>query len=77
MKLHLDSPRAEGSDRPSLLNFWDVFPRLPKFAAIKPRDFKPRPRRNRTTKIGCAEVVEEFGNIEDEMDAAGSDEECI
>ncbi len=77
MKLHLDSPRAEGSDRLSLLNFWNVFPRLLKFAVIKPRDFKPRPRRNRITKIECAEVVKKFENIENEMNAAGSDEECI
>jgi hypothetical protein len=77
MKLHLDSSRAEKSDRFFLLNFYDVFSRLLKFVVIKSHDFKLRFRRKRITKIKSAEIVKEFDNIENEMNAADFDEKCM
>jgi hypothetical protein len=77
MKLHLDSSRAEESDRISLLNFYDVFSRLLKFFVIKPRDFKLWPQRKRITKIESFGIVEKFESIENEMNAFDSEDECI
>ena len=66
VKLHLDAPRAEGTDRQSLLEYYDMFPRLPKYAAIKPRDFHKRPLRmvaGRKRNSNGAEQVEEYGHV--------------
>lgn len=80
-KLHLDAPRAEHTDRQSLLDYYDLFPRLPKYGDIKPRHFKKKPLRFRTgRKRTCNEpTVEEVGDMgeitedEDEIDVEEED----
>ena len=45
MKMYLDAPQKEKTDRQSLLDFFDYFPPNAKFAFIKETDFVPRPSR--------------------------------
>jgi hypothetical protein len=77
IKLHLDNYEAKKFDKFSLLNFWNVFSRFLKFVVIKSRDFKLKFRRNRITKIKCAEIVKKFENIENEMNAIDFEKKCI
>lgn len=43
LKQHLDAPRLERTDRQSLLDYYDLFPRLPKYRNIEPRHFNTKP----------------------------------
>ena len=63
--MHLDVPRAEGTNRQSLLNYYNLFPRLPKYSNIKPSHFKRKLQHSRVTKKIVEPIVEEFGNIVD------------
>lgn len=81
MKLHLDDldhPQKGGTDRQSLLDFYDNFPHNPKFRFIKPRDFKMKPVRSSAIgKKTETEDWDEFGEIPDRVNRGGieSDED--
>ena len=66
MKLHLDVPQAEKTDRQSLLDFFDYFPQNPKFEYIKETNFVLRPVHlsKRSTKV-INRDVKEFGVSKD------------
>ena len=70
-KLHLDNPRAEGADRQLLLDYYDMFPRLPKYKDIEAIHFAKKPLRasvqKKTTRTDMDEI-EEFGEVADETE---------
>ena len=76
-KLHLDKPRAEGTDRQDLLQFYDEFGHLPKFKSILPKHFKQVPHhepKRAPKKTVSATRQLEFGVLEDELGYTPSDE---
>ena len=63
-KMHLDAPRAEGTNCQSLLDYYNLFPKLLKYSNIKPSHFKRKPQRSRVIRKKSVEpIIEEFGNI--------------
>ena len=72
MKLHLNKPHKEGFDRQSLLDYYDQFPFLPQYFAIKPRHFNLKNLRSkvrlRTSKVALGLEKLEFGTLNDELD---------
>jgi hypothetical protein len=64
------SPTINGTDRQKLLDYFDEFPFLEKYRGIKVTAFKAKPvRRSKTSKRKVASfVVEEYGELDEEMD---------
>ena len=80
-QLHLNGPRAEGSDEYALLNYYDDFPQSKKYAAINPQLFKMELSHTiRARKRNDAELpdeVEVFGILADGMNMTPSDAESL
>ena len=76
-KLYLDAPRAEGTDRTSLLEFYDTFPQMAKYQNIKPHHFKLKPARAKCLRKESSNnpEMEEFGAIMDEMEVTEAEDE--
>jgi hypothetical protein len=69
------NPVVGGTDRQSLLEFYDTFPES-KYERIKPSAFKLRPwRESHKQKHRRAVVHEEFGDLEEQMDDTPSTDE--
>ena len=79
MNLHIDNltnSKPGGTDRQSVLDFYDSFPMNPKYAMIEPKHFKKKPLRVKRTKDRLARLAsEDFGTLEDELDESSSDED--
>ena len=77
MKLHLDDPRGDGSDRESLLRFYDAFPRVRRYSRIPVTALKRKrvPRieksRKKTNRVPC----EVFGSLPGEEEILASDDD--
>ena len=76
-KLYLDAPRAEGTDRTSLLEFYDTFPQMTKYQNIKPYHLKLKPARAKCLRKGSSNnlEMEEFGAIMDEIKVTEAEDE--
>ena len=76
-KLFLDAPRAEGTDRTSLLEFYDTFPQMAKYQNIKPHHFKLKPARTKRLRKESSDKPEkeEFGTIMDEIEVTEAENE--
>ena len=76
-KLYLDAPRAEGTDRISLLEFYDTFPQMAKYQKIKPHHFKLKPARAKCLRKESSNnpEMEEFGAIMDAMEVTEAEDE--
>ena len=71
MKLHLDKPRDEETDRQALLDFWDNFPLCNNFGRIKPKHFKRKAvRKSRYCRSKQVLTPEQLimGHVTDFMD---------
>ena len=69
MKLHLDAPRVEKTDRQSLLDFFDYFSQNLKFRYIKEINFMLKPVHLSQGSIKVINKnVEEFGVPNDMVD---------
>ena len=62
-KMHLDAPRVEDTDHQFFLDYYNLFPRLPKYSNIKFSHFKRKLQHSRVTKKSVEPIIEEFGNI--------------
>lgn len=70
-KLFIYHPHSEETCRAALLRFYDEFPYLPKYAFIKPRHFRLRPRRPRKPhKRVPANPIVEYGALDNELESA-------
>ena len=76
-KLFLDAPRAEGTDRTFLLEFYDTFPQMAKYQNINLHHFKLKPARTKRLRKESSDnpETEEFGTIMDEMEVKNEDED--
>lgn len=49
-KIHINASQAKDIDRQLFLDYYDLFPKLPKYKQIKPCDFKKKPLRLRVKR---------------------------